>query len=301
MIRNLAQWNVAKRINAMSEADYPLDSPEGVGDPEKEAEATGAGGEAQQHDDPSDGVIVHVPAAVMKQYETDQKEQRRRDDRRYCLEVCALLVAAAYAVLTFGLWRTSQDSATAAQDSAKASQTQAALMREQFDIAQRPHIEPEHAELGDVETTLEFVVLSDGIRRVTVTAASVGPGIAYRLSTEAWYYDITSPVGVLDAETMRAAGQGVAMQLNKTVAVAPGDNISGSIMIPNSVFTTIAKRGGGAICVFGWIDYCDSLGIRRRTPFCWTFMLYPWSKQGGIRGDQALKKVPALSDTRCEG
>src|SRR5579862_4702780 len=97
-----------------ADIDYPLDSTEDAGVVQRDEKHGGHGNKPDHHHTDGDGVIVHVPPAVLKEYRADQEDKKRRDDRRYRLEWFAVIAAVIYAGLTYELWRSSQDSVTAA-------------------------------------------------------------------------------------------------------------------------------------------------------------------------------------------
>ena len=67
--------------------------------------ATDKHSESDSHEQTAD--IASAIKAIEKHLEAEAKERDKRDDRRYCLEVLAVIVASIYAVITFFLWFTS--------------------------------------------------------------------------------------------------------------------------------------------------------------------------------------------------
>ncbi len=104
----------------MAKVDDPSDSAESSGRVEQKNDCVGTETESQQHQTHGPEVTIHVPEAVLKEYHANQQEQRRREDRRYRLEIIALVVAAVYAGVTILLWRTTKTAADAAKVSADA-------------------------------------------------------------------------------------------------------------------------------------------------------------------------------------
>src|SRR5262249_32328174 len=57
-----------------------------------------------------------------------------------------------------------------------------------------------------------------------------------------------------------------------------------------------------AIFAYGWLDYCDSLNILRRDPFCWVFQRSQTGRWWSFRcAGKTLRNIPAIptKESRC--
>lgn len=70
-----------------------------------ENKTVGTEGEPSKTNNPRDAVSIFIPQTVIEEYRANVEQNRAFEKRRYRLEKLALLVAAIYAALTFGLWR----------------------------------------------------------------------------------------------------------------------------------------------------------------------------------------------------
>ena len=70
-----------------------------------ENKTVGTQGEPSKYDNPRYAVSVFIPQTFIEEYRANEKQNRAFEKRRYRLEKWALLVAAIYAALTYGLWR----------------------------------------------------------------------------------------------------------------------------------------------------------------------------------------------------
>lgn len=234
-----------------------------------------------------EGMFDPLPHSEDNKGTTDQTDHQPTEHGKkilraqYIIAGTGIALAAISLMSNVAMYCVTNRAASAAKKGAEAAQTQAGLLRTQMEVQVRPRItvesvrpHPEAIPFAISRAPGLAPALAPDLRKVDISGTNAG-GVAYDVGGEVFWHD-------MDVENLAASLSQLVpspesyswISVEKTTVKA-GDQVTGYVYMPYSVWSKIEAHGSGGVAIYGWLEHCNLLDERNRDPFCWMALLMP--------------------------
>ena len=206
----------------------------------------GTGNAADQHHNQSNVRIANAIEAISKQLETGDKENGRRDNRRWNLERLALGVATFYAVVTFCLWISTRHSID--------------ITRHDFEVAHGADITVDKVSdfvlVPGADAVFPFKLSNSGHTRATIINVAIDNEIVKAGEQPAFHFDCFSR-----RKLQTPPGEDEWLHLQTVIGAS---KLEGNTIVE-------LLTGGAILRAYGMVLYSNGFCLRC-TSFCYVFI-----------------------------
>ena len=236
---------------------------------------------------------LQIPQAAIDAYKAGQEQEHRREKSRFVVEIITLLVVLVYAAITTLIYCANRDAADAAKKAADA--TMASVQAQSCPILRVQGIQAGEGTIlvrplfDDLTIDQVGPLYMEVHREIKFTVVNFGRGIASQIYVEAYWQTFQEDsenisIGFDPVEAFGHRNHMMGARVSKKI-LDVHEQTEGLGYVPqtlaNLVFGPVENEWemlvkSGGLEIFGWVEHCDVLDIRRYDPFC--FMLSPLSQ-----------------------